>query len=582
MVSGINSLLRGEGAIFESATTAVPSSEAVTVAIPTGRLVESGHPATTLPDREPTRTSAAEPQPSRRKRLVASSSSESSTSSSSEEEEEERETLRRRGQHYIAEDLSAAAFGDIGGEAQDPPQAVAATLSAAAGGTSIAPVAETVRATATEATQSTVIKVASALPSVTIVVDDSPPDHAIRAGGPAHSAEVAKGGRPEKRARVETSPGPSSPPPAGGTISPPPLAPWRPAIEEVLGKQLAETDRVADPQVVATLGRASAFPQDMARWAEMGNESLLLSSMRSLVTLLQKCQVGIERLDTAEAREAEWVAEREELQASLAAREAMLVEEVGKNAGLVSDLEESQVLVEHLREELKDEGTQNLHLASELDDLRTEVVQLEEDLRDARRTNKRLLSQRNLVQGSLEMALRGKAAEIESALERQEARLKEEFLAEHNSIMGEEVGKLTADYKAQLPGIQDRAWELGWKAALKKAGVPLLRNPPKFPPSDSELLAISLASPCLPPQACPEASAAPEAPSEAPPTASTYLEDSPAPAIVHAPSEAVVPESSVPEASAVVFEATSTVPEVSAVMAEAAPEIDCNVKTAAP
>ena len=53
--------------------------------------------------------------------------------------------------------------------------------------------------------------------------------------------------------------------------------------------------------------------------------------------------------------------------------------------------------------------------------------------------------------------MRGKAAEIESALERQKARLKEEFLAEHNSIMGEEVGKLTADYKAQLPGIRDRA-----------------------------------------------------------------------------------------------------------------------------
>ena len=70
--------------------------------------------------------------------------------------------------------------------------------------------------------------------------------------------------------------------------------------------------------------------------------------------LLQKCQICIERLDAADAKEAEWVAEREELQASLAAKEAMLVEEVGRNAGLVSDLEESQVLVEHLREELKD------------------------------------------------------------------------------------------------------------------------------------------------------------------------------------------------------------------------------------
>ena len=252
--------------------------------------------------------------------------------------------------------------------------------------------------------------------------------------------------------------------------------------------------------------------------------------------LLQKCQMGIERLNAAEAREAEWVAEREELQASSPAKEAMLVEEAGRNAGLVSDYEESQALVEHLREELKDEGTQNLHLASELDDLQTVVARLEEDLRDARGTNKRLLSQRNLAQGSLEMALRGKAAKIESALAKQEAKLKEEFLAEHNSIMEEEVGKLTADYKAQLPGIQDRAWELGWKVALKKAGVPednpLLRNPPRFPYSDSELAAVSRASPCLPLQACPEASAAPEAPPEAPPAASANLEDSPAPAVV--------------------------------------------------
>ena len=184
------------------------------------------------------------------------------------------------------------------------------------------------------------------------------------------------------------------------------------------------------------------------------------------------------------------------------------------------------------------------------------------------------------------MALKGTVGEIEYALARQEARLKEEFLAEHNAIMGEEVGKQTANYKAQLPGIRDRAWELGWKAALKKAGVPgdspLLRNPPKFPRSDSELIAISLASPCLPPQACPEASATPEAPSEAPSIASAELEDSPAPEVVQAPPEAPAPEASIPEASAVVSEATSTVPEASAVVAEAASEIDCNVEAVAP
>ncbi|XXG47174.1 hypothetical protein AAC387_Pa02g1857 [Persea americana] len=174
------------------------------------------------------------------------------------------------------------------------------------------------------------------------------------------------------------------------------------------------------------------------------------------------------------------------------------------------------------------------------------------------------------------MVLRGKAAEIESALAKQEARLKEEFLAEHDSIMGE-VGRLSADYKAQPPGIQDRAWELGWKASLKKVGVPedspLFQNPPRFPCSDSELIAVSRASPHLPPQACPEASAAPEAPPEAP-VANANPEDSHAPTVVEAPLEAVAPKASVPEAGAVVSEVTPTAPE-------APSEIDCNVEAAA-
>ena len=159
--------------------------------------------------------------------------------------------LRQRGQRYAAEDLSATTFGDIRGEALDPPQAIivalAATPTAAVGITPVVPVAETNRAAATEATHPTAVEVASAPPPVTIFVDDLPPDHATRAGGRARSAEVVKGGRPKKRARVEASPVPSSPPPAGGTISSPPLAPWRPAIKEVLGRQLAKTDRATDP-----------------------------------------------------------------------------------------------------------------------------------------------------------------------------------------------------------------------------------------------------------------------------------------------------------------------------------------------
>ena len=86
--------------------------------------------------------------------------------------------------------------------------------------------------------------------------------------------------------------------------------------------------------------------------------------------LLQKCQIGIERLDAAEARAAEWVVERDELRASVASKDATLAEVAARNAGLVFDFEESKVEVERLKDELEDEKSQNLHLASELDDLR--------------------------------------------------------------------------------------------------------------------------------------------------------------------------------------------------------------------
>ena len=95
---------------------------------------------------------------------------------------------------------------------------------------------------------------------------------------------------------------------------------------------------------------------------------------------------------------------------------------------------------------------------------------------------------------------------------------------------------------------------------------------------------MSRASPYLPPQACPKASATPEAPLEAP-AASANPEDSHAPAVVEALLEAVAPEASFPEAGTVVSEATPTAPEASAVVAEVppeiSPEIDCNVEVAA-
>ncbi|XXG76138.1 hypothetical protein AAC387_Pa08g0558 [Persea americana] len=557
-VSGIDSVLGGEGASLTEATV-VPSSAAVTVAIPAGRLVELAERAPAVSAAELAGTSRAKPLSSRT-RLVASSS---------EEEEEEEEMLRQRGRRYVAEDLSAAAFGDIGTEVRDPPQAAAAAPPASPSGIP-APDAEVVGPAAVAAARPDEAEVVTAPPpAATAVVP--PTDHAAGAGRRARPAETVEGGRPEKRPRVEASPGPSS---AGGSILPPPQAPWRPAIEEVLGRPLAETDRATNPQVVAALGRACALPQDIARWAEMDNESLLLSSMRSVVQLLQKCQVGIERLDAAEARAAEWVVERDELRASAASKDTTLTEVTAKNASLVVDLEESKVEVQRLKDELEGEKGQNLHLSLEVDDLRITVKRLEDELDSAKATNRRILSQRNQAQGSLEAAMREKAAEIESALAKQEARVKEEFLTEHDSIMEEEVGKLTADYKAQLLGIRDRAWELGWKAALQKAGVPedspLFLNAPISSCSDSGLAAVSQVCPDPSSQLCPEADAAPRAPQEAL-AASADPEVRQVAAVVEDP----------PEADVVVPEAAPTAPEASAVSAGVPPEIDCNVEAAA-
>ncbi|XXG77887.1 hypothetical protein AAC387_Pa08g1948 [Persea americana] len=150
--------------------------------------------------------------------------------------------------------------------------------------------------------------------------------------------------------------------------------------------------------------------------------------------------------------------------------------------------------------------------------------------------------------------------------------------------MGEEEGKLAADYKAQLLGIQDRAWELGWKAALKKVGIPrdnlLYKDPPKFPSSDSALHSI-VDSPLilgLSSQAPPEVNAAPEVPPEAPPTASAAPE-----APSKAPSRASAAPEVVPVVS-VISETTLAGPEESAVGSDAgAPAgIDYNAEAVGP
>ncbi|KAJ8629874.1 hypothetical protein MRB53_023197 [Persea americana] len=227
----------------------------------------------------------------------------------------------------------------------------------------------------------------------------------------------------------------------------------------------------------------------------MDNESLLLSSMRSLVAvchlilhiplffccvlsadalfllqLLQKCQTGMGRLDAAEARAAVWAAEKEELLKSLAAKDATLAEEASKNADLFAELDAARALAEHLKEKAKEAADQNAHLSYELDEVRLALSRQEEDMQMLRGTNKRLTSERRLAERRLEMALEGKAAELELALRGQEAKLKEEYQAEHDAVMNEEVDKLAADYKARLPP-GGPAVSLCWLALLGEAEV---------------------------------------------------------------------------------------------------------------
>ena len=60
---------------------------------------------------------------------------------------------------------------------------------------------------------------------------------------------------------------------------------------------------------------------------------------------MQKCQIGVERMEAAETRAAGWAAERvnlhaerERLQKALEAKDELLREKVSKNAVLATDL----------------------------------------------------------------------------------------------------------------------------------------------------------------------------------------------------------------------------------------------------
>ena len=108
-------MLHGEGTGPGTEQTEAPVPETVTVAIPSGIPVESGGQS---PVREPAATKRAETGRRRQRQKFVVSSESRSTSSS---EESEVEMLRGRCQRFVAEDLAAAAFGDMG-DTSNPPE----------------------------------------------------------------------------------------------------------------------------------------------------------------------------------------------------------------------------------------------------------------------------------------------------------------------------------------------------------------------------------------------------------------------------------------------------------------------------
>ncbi|XXG47102.1 hypothetical protein AAC387_Pa02g1801 [Persea americana] len=231
-VTGIDSVLHGESTEPETVQAEVSLPETVTVVIPSGTPVEPGRQS---PVREPAAAKRANTGRKRQRQKFVVSSESRSTSSS---EESEVEMLRGRRQRFVAEDLAAAAFGDMG-ETSGPSRGadVAPSKSAAAAAEVLAPETETVPE-ATDGAQSgtpAVAEVGASPPA--IIVEESHSDL-----GRGDTAEVVEARRPEKRPRVEA---PSAPEPAmsvGGSAAPSDFIPWRPDIEGVLGRQLAESD----------------------------------------------------------------------------------------------------------------------------------------------------------------------------------------------------------------------------------------------------------------------------------------------------------------------------------------------------
>ena len=156
-------------------------------------------------------------------------------------------------------------------------------------------------------------------------------------------------------------------------------------------------------------------------------------------------------------------------------------------------------------EQLKEDVHKKADLVTDLEEVTAEVDRLNDEVDKQARLAVDLVTTMNQQNVEYESALEEKKAEFESTLGRQKAELKEKFQAEFNTAYNERVQEVTAKYKAQVHRIRQRAWKLGWRAALKKVRVseddPNFRYPPMFRSSDPALSSAPGPSSEVPPGA---------------------------------------------------------------------------------
>ena len=75
---------------------------------------------------------------------------------------------------------------------------------------------------------------------------------------------------------------------------------------------------------------------------------IYLLTLAFLPQVVQKCQLGMGRLEEAKTKAAEWAVDKEELQKASEARNELPAKEARKNADLAANLEKAKAEMERL------------------------------------------------------------------------------------------------------------------------------------------------------------------------------------------------------------------------------------------